>query len=87
MQEQCNLKDFFLFYQKINQATCVDFLRYILTDKVKMDIIDFLQFIEKEYGIRFSKEKVTWIIKDTEMYYDSTMEKIYKSKEYFYEEI
>lgn len=76
-----------LFYQKINQATCVDFLRYILTDKVKMDIIDFLQFIEKEYGIRFSKEKVTWIIKDTEMYYDSTMEKIYKSKEYFYEEI
>lgn len=76
-----------LFYQNINQATCVDFLRYILLDKVKMDIVDFLQFIEEEYGIEFSKDKVTWIIKDTEMYYDSTMEKIYKSKEYFYEEI
>ena len=75
-----------LFYKGTAQKTTVDFLRYIMRDVRKMDIEDFVDFLSEEYGVKISREKVSWLVKDSGMYYDSIMEKIYYTKEEYYEE-
>lgn len=67
-------------------VTQVDFFAYILKDKRKMDIFDFIDYIRENYGITIQKDKITWIIRESHLYYDSIMEKIYYDKEDYYDE-
>lgn len=79
--------DGIIFAKSDSQPTLLDFLCYVLAKKRKMDIYDFLRYIEETYGIKLRKDKVTWIIKESPLYYDSVMEKIYFDKEDYYEDI
>ena len=76
-----------IFYKGDSQFTTVDFIRYILKTKRKMDIDDFIEYVSEEYGVKLLREKITWLIKNSDMYYDSIMEKLYLTKEYYYDEI
>ncbi|WP_022769084.1 DNA-directed RNA polymerase subunit alpha C-terminal domain-containing protein [Butyrivibrio sp. NC2007] len=76
-----------IFYQGERQITTADFIRYILKKEKKMDIYDFINYAQEEYGISLEKDKIIQMIKNTNMYYDTIMEKIYLSKEYYYDEI
>lgn len=76
-----------IFYQGERQITTADFIRYILKKEKKMDIYDFMNYAQEEYGISLEKDKIIQMIKNTNMYYDTIMEKIYLSKEYYYDEI
>lgn len=76
-----------IFYKGDSQFTTVDFIRYVLKTKRKMDIDDFVDYVFNEYGIRIPREKITWLIKNSDMYYDTIMEKIYLTKEEYYDEI
>ncbi len=67
--------------------TTLDFIKYVLKPKEKMDIYAFIQYIKDTYGVSLSKDKLTYLIKPTSMYYDSIMEKIYYTKDYYYDEI
>lgn len=76
-----------LFYKGTVQHTTADFFRYIMKKIRKMDIELFMSYLTEEYGLTFSKEKALWIVKNSEMYYDSIMEKIYYDKEDYYDDI
>ena len=76
-----------LFYSEDNSVTSVDFFQFILEEKISMDIYDFIDFIADEYDIELQKDKVVYWIGQSELYYDSTMEKIYLNKDAYYEDI
>ncbi len=76
-----------VFSKEENQITTKDFIEYLLKRLKKSNIYEFLKYLADEYGVIFSKEQINQFIKSTDMYYDSIMEKIYLSKEYYYEEI
>ena len=76
-----------IFYQGNRQITTTDFIHFVLKREKKIDIYEFVNLLKSEYGIILSKEKIVQFIKDTSMYYDSIMEKLYLTKEYYYEEI
>jgi hypothetical protein len=52
----------------------------------KINIYSFIDYLSDEYGIKLRKEKIVDLINYTEMYYDSIMEKVYYSKDYYYDE-
>ena len=71
---------------------------YLIRDKFKNKYNEKLKHLEtnlsfnynysrNEYGVLLEKDKITQLIKPTNMYYDSIMGKIYLSKEYYYDEI
>ncbi len=76
-----------LFYEGNTKRTTVDFLRHVLQDIRSIDIYDLLDLLQDDYGISMFKEKIIQLVKDSELYYDATMEKLYLNKEYFYEEL
>ena len=67
--------------------TTVDFMRFILKQKIHMNIYDFIRYIDVEYGVKLEKEKIVYTLKDTDLYYDEIMEKVYLNKDYYYEEV
>lgn len=76
-----------IFYRGDRQITTVDFIRFIMKREKQMDIYDFINMLRDDYGIILSKDKVIQLAKPTTMYYDSIMEKLYLSKDFYYEEI
>ena len=52
-----------------------------------MDIERFEEYLKDEYGISLSKNRIMTISKANGLYYDSTMEKIYYTKDDFYNEL
>ncbi len=66
------------------------FYTYELIDEIvfkykSMDIYDLMEFLDENYGINLSKEKIISSCQKTEMYYNPTMEMIYTDIEKFYE--
>ena len=58
------------------------FYTYELIDEIvfkykSMDIYDLMEFLDENYGINLSKEKIICSCQKTEMYYNPTMEMIY----------
>ena len=43
--------------------------------------------MEAKYDIEFYKDKIIWMVRNSEMYYDAITEKVYLDKEYYYDEI
>lgn len=63
------------------------FFYYMLSKYDSVDLEDFIGDCLEEYGIKISdKYEINNAIKDTEFYYDSIMDKIYKNKNYYYAE-
>lgn len=64
------------------------FYTYELIDEIvfkykSMDIYDLMEFLDENYGINLSKEKIICSCQKTEMYYNPTMEMIYTDIEKF----
>ena len=76
-----------LFYEGKTKRTKVDFLCHVLSKYKALDIYVLVDVLKEDYGISMSKDKIILIIKESELYYDSTMEKVYLNKEYFYDEL
>ena len=76
-----------IFYTGEKRITTLDFLKYLMKKIVKINIYDFVKYINDEYGVDLKKDKIVELIKSSNLYYDSVMEKIYLSKEYYYDEI
>jgi hypothetical protein len=52
-----------------------------------IDISEFLNILEDEYNLKLDKYKLVSDIKDTNLYYDRIMEKLYVDYETYFEEI
>ncbi|WP_029066898.1 DNA-directed RNA polymerase subunit alpha C-terminal domain-containing protein [Lachnobacterium bovis] len=79
--------DGIIFYQGNHQITTGDFLKYVMKERKSIDIYELVNYLEEKYGLIYMKDKVIQFIKPTSVYYDSIMEKVYLTKEYYYEEI
>ncbi len=76
-----------VFSNEKHQIKTLDLIRYILENNKMMGIYDFVNYLNYEYGLEIEKNKIIQLISSTNMYYDSTMEKAYYSKDYYYDEI
>ncbi|WP_044293224.1 DNA-directed RNA polymerase subunit alpha C-terminal domain-containing protein [Robinsoniella peoriensis] len=77
----------FLFSHIGRQFTRADFFLFIMKKLKKIDIMEFIEFIQEEYGLNFDRYDITPIIGQSSMYYDSKREKIYMNKEVYYDDI
>ena len=76
-----------LFYDSSDSKTNGDFFRDIFKDIKSMDIERFEEYLKDEYGISLSKNRIMTISKANGLYYDFSMEKIYYTKDDFYNEL
>lgn len=77
----------FLFSHIGRQFTRADFFLFIMKKLRKIDIMEFIGYIQEEYGLNFDRYDITPIIGQSSMYYDSKREKIYMNKEVYYDDI
>ena len=64
-----------------------DLLTELLLDREKIEIYDLKDLLEQEYGIVLDKDKLTGLIKESSLYYDSIMETVYLDYDTYFEEI
>lgn len=76
-----------LFYKSSDKKTAANFIESIMESTLKMDVDKLVDLLKKEYGIIAIKEKLIGIVRSTDMYYDSTMNKVYIDKSYYYEDL
>lgn len=76
-----------LFYKSVTGRTNGDFIKYLLKDIKSMDIDKFKEYLSSEYGITLSRNRIITMAKTSELYYDSTMGRIYYTKDDFYKDI
>ena len=76
-----------VFSKNNSQFTTVDFIRHVLIKFKKMNIYDFISYLKDNYNVNIPKDKIVYLIKDSGIYYDSIMEKIYLNKDEYYEDI
>lgn len=77
----------FLFCHKHSQFKLTDFIYFLMKKFKKISIVKFIDYVYEIYGLALEKSKLAYIINQTNMYYDSTMEKIYLSKDEYYFEV
>lgn len=81
-------KGFTNFFGRMDrQFKITEFFQFLMKGFKKMDIRKFIDYIDGGYGIKYDKKKLTYLISQGGMYYDSTMKKIYLNKEEYYEDI
>ena len=76
-----------LLYSGNRAIALEDLLADILLEREKIDIYDLKDLLEEEYGIVLEKDKLTWLIKESSLYYDSIMETVYLDYDTYFEEI
>lgn len=67
-----------------------DFLMSLIKNKTKIEYGDIVRSLKTLYGMNMEKKywhKLDKAVEDCGMYFDHTMEKIYKDKSYYYEDI
>ena len=76
-----------LFYKGRQLITEQTLLRYIMgqCDAIELDVL--LETIYDTYHITLDKDHVKWNIKDTEMYFDDIMGKLYRDYDAYFEEL
>lgn len=77
----------FLFSHIGRQFTRGDFFLHIMKKLKKIDIMEFIRYIQEEYGLNFDRYDITPIIGQSSMHYDPKLEKIYLNKEVYYDDI
>ncbi|UTH14193.1 sigma factor-like helix-turn-helix DNA-binding protein [Macrococcus equipercicus] len=72
-------------YERINSFT--DLLEQIIEKNRSFDINDLLYYLSEEYNINTNRSFILEKVKECDMYYNETMEKIYIDSDYYYEEL
>ena len=58
----------------------------MLNAEEKIDIYDLVDLLEEKYYVKTDKDKILTLIKDTSLYYNSIMEKVYINYDIYFEE-
>lgn len=75
-----------LFHEE-GQADVRELLQNIIIKNGCIDIYDLLDYLNDEYGIITDKWKLISWVKEANLYYSETMEKVYLDYDQFYEEV
>lgn len=76
-----------LFCRSTRTVSLPDFFLSIMLHEEQMDYYDFLELLAQNYGLEMDPYKVKAIIRDSGMYYDDIMEKVYIDYDTYYEEV
>ena len=76
-----------LLFSGQRAITLEDLLTDLLLEREKIEIYDLKDLLEQEYGIALEKDKLTWLIKESSLYYDGIMETVYLDYDTYFEEI
>lgn len=76
-----------LFCRGAKTVQLSDFFVSIMLKEQQMDIYDFCELLERQYGLSIDIYKVRSIVGESGMYYNPIMEKIYIDYETYYEEV
>ena len=78
----------YAIYKKSNQDLSLkEFISEYMEKFYSINIYTFLEYFEKEYGLRLNLGKVISIFRNSHMYYSEELAKFYLDVEIFYEEI
>ena len=76
-----------LFCRGKTNVVLGDFLVSVMLRKQKMDFYDFCDLLEREYGLSIDIYKLKAMIRESGLYYNDIMEKVYIDYETYYEEV
>lgn len=76
-----------LLYSGQRAIVLEDLLTELLLEREKIEIYDLKDLLEQEYGIVLDKDELTWLVKESSLYYDSIMETVYLDYDTYFEEI
>ena len=77
----------FIFYKGNTPFTTVDFIHRLLEKNEMLDYYELDSILRDEYGINIERNNLIYLIKGSDMYYDDILDRIYLSKELYYEDI
>lgn len=76
-----------MFFRGKGEIQIGNMLRWILENKIKLDLYDLINLLKNDFNITIPKEKLLEIIKGTDLYYDTIMETVYIDYDTYFEEI
>lgn len=76
-----------LVFNESENPNIRNMLEVIIMNNGSMDIYDMLGYLKNEYGINTEKYKLAEWVRESNLYYSDTMEKIYTDYDEFFEEI
>ena len=77
----------FLFYKGNRNKTKADFFKHLLLELYSIEIDDFVDLLRNDFGIVMNRNNIISAVKDTSIYFDGIMDKLYYKKDYYYDEI
>lgn len=76
-----------LFMKGNDIITINDLIHYLIFRFRNIDIYDFIEYVLEEYGVKLEMYKLQQSVKESGMYYDQIMEKIYIDYDEYFEEV
>lgn len=76
----------YLFSKNNSDLRIVRLIQDIMNVRKSIDIYQLIDYLDETHGLQFEKSTIIETTKDSGMYYDSIMEKLYLDNEYYYEE-
>ena len=76
-----------LFCRGKTNVVLGDFLISVMLREQKMDFYDFCDLLEREYGLSIDIYKLKAMIRESGLYYNDIMDKVYIDYETYYEEV
>lgn len=78
--------DGYIIRKNNSDLRLINIIDLIVNQYKIINVYDLIDIINDEYAIQIEKFRITESIKDTEIYYDEIMEKVYIDEGYYYEE-
>lgn len=76
-----------IFRKSKQDATLPDFIEYLITGLHSIDIYEFSDFLNEQYGIDITPLYIRTLIKQTQLFYAPITEKIYVDYDEYFEEV
>lgn len=64
-----------------------DFIKSLVFPVSSIDLDDLADILNIDYGLDYSRDRILECVKETDMYYDKIMDKVYYKKDYYYDEL
>ena len=76
-----------VFYNSHHLCTIIDFLKFIILTYKENNVDTIIDFIRKDFSVIFNKNEIVQYINNSDLYYDLKIDKVFTSKENYYDDI
>lgn len=64
-----------------------DFIKSLVFPVSSIDLDDLVDILNIDYGLDYSRDRIIECVRETDMYYDKIMDKVYYKKDFYYDEL